>query len=124
MTPEQLKNSRFNAFSIIEVEKGKKVLIFLCENKSMADNLYDLLSTNNYKLTIGVGLKKNYKFELDFLDKGFKFQYDTEQTTGSYPPLLWLANQSVGFVTTGIKGEGQQRYWNDVYLPLIRPLMN
>lgn len=124
MTTEQIKNSRFNAFSILELENKKKVIIFLCETKEMADNLYQLLSIGEYKLTIGISQKKEYRFELDFLKTDFKFQFDTQLTASDYPPLLWLTNSTVSLVTTGIKGEGQQRYWNDNYLQLIRANSN
>lgn len=121
MTEQDLQDAKIQDISILEIENNQKLLILLCDNAESSQRLYDIISTTNYNLTVSVNENNEYNLKIDFIDTDYIMYFASGRTVENYFPITWLAESKVSLITTGFKGEGQQRFWNDNYLNLKKP---
>jgi hypothetical protein len=118
-----LENLPWNDISIQKNANGDYILILVTPNENDASNLYDLIVTNSFDLLVLIDKTKNtYSINLEFLNSDYVIGYDTARTADSYPPLKWLSNAQVKYITTGYWGVPQNGVKICNYNPNIFPI--
>lgn len=103
ITEVDLKRVIWDDISVQQTATGAKILILICKTKKQAATLLKMLHENAFDLQVSINEKtKRYHLALSFSDSEYGIGCDTGKTEKQYPPLGWLKNNSVKFVTTGI----------------------
>ena len=102
---ELLDIFNWHEISIQKNSQGEAFLILAAPTEEQADFMYRVMSLSRLKLEINISKEtKTYIISLVFrynTEKEIEYQRDTELTSDDYPPLLWLNNGSVKYITTG-----------------------
>lgn len=104
-------------FSIIIDSDKNCLLILICKEENGKNGFYNLLTNYDFKLLTFIEDDKTYTISIEFDIANRSLSYSTNLTSEQYPPLIWLNNGTVKYITTGLwLAEGTM---SDYYKPLI-----
>lgn len=84
----------------------KIVLTLQCSSKEIADKLHSILLVNLFKLDVRISPQGVYSVEIVFTEhEDLVLGINTGYTKDEYPPLQFLSNQQVNFITTGYRDD-------------------
>jgi len=102
ITKSDLEKINWSDISIQKNTDGDNILILVTPNENDANRLYNLITANSFNLLVLIDKTKNtYSINLEFLESDYAAGYNTERTADDYPPLKWLSNAQVNYITTG-----------------------
>ncbi len=116
MNEKELNKYSIKGISIQQDSNSSSYFIILVyDSQEVADFMYKVLSTSNFKLEVKLDYKtKIYDLALVLkynLEKDIVYAYCTEETSDDYPPLQFLNNASVKFLTTGVQKNNDAHYY-------------
>lgn len=118
LTEKEIVGILWRDISIQKMANDRFVLILICKQKDQAKRLLEALHNNPFSLEIFINKLRHYTLRIEFLNFEFYIKYDTERTKENYPPLVWLTNHLVKYITTGIwqseTAEGNRICWYDL----------
>lgn len=89
--------------SIQKLPSGVGVFILIYEDKQTARKMLDYIHKYAFDIRLYVDkITKEYRITLEFIDFQVGVNYETAETSETYPPLLWLNTAQVRYITTGI----------------------
>lgn len=116
-----------NQFSWHEISIQKDIsgncFLILASTEEKSQLIYDIMSNSAFRLEVQIDpITKIYSFRLVFRYnkiKDIEYSYDTKLTSEMYPPLVWLTNGTVKFITTGMQSDKDQNLFS-----YRKPLLN
>lgn len=98
---------------------GKKVLILVCELEEQSETLHEWTGDeDNYEIRVYKHpVNKNVSIGLTIKNMGVMLRVDSSHNEDNYPPVKWLYNGEVSFLSFGYLDDKRQLY----YTPL-KPL--
>ena len=98
-----LEKLTWRDISIQKLKSGVSIIILIFETKHEGELLLKMLHNNAFSLRAFIDMStKNYILSLEFSDSEYGIRYDTERTEVTYPPLKWIKDNEVKYITTGI----------------------
>jgi len=121
--PKEILNQfSWHEISIQKDSSGDCFLI-LATTDEKAKLIYDIISICSLRLEVHIDqTTKIYSISLVFnynQNKDIEYSFDTGLTSEIYPPLIWLTNGTVNFITTGVQSEN-----NPTHFSYKKPLLH
>lgn len=105
-----LKEAKCYDYSIQQLQNGKNVLILMCEDSDGSNKLNNILHSNPFDLQVSIeNGTNNYTLLFDFIESDLVFQLKTGRNEQTYPPVTWLKEGKVKFITTGVWGKDSEK---------------
>src|SRR5882757_2716703 len=103
--------------SIQKLTNNTSLLILIFESKNEGEVLLKMLHNNTFSLKAFIDKSTgNYILSLEFAESDYALHYDTERNETSYPPLKWIKEKTIKYITTGIwlepTPDGFRRSWH------------
>ena len=115
LPPEILNLFSWQEISIQKDNSGNCFLI-LATTEEKSKLMYEIISMSRLKIEINIDpVSKIYSLSLVFRynqSKEIVYSYDTGLTSEIYPPLIWLTNGTVNFITTGVQSENNLNHFS------------
>lgn len=103
ITENDLKGILWEDISIQETAERQKILILICKDKEQGERLLDMLHKNAFSIKISIDKEtKRYIIALLFSNSEYGIGCDTGKTEKQYPPLKWIKQNLITYITTGI----------------------
>lgn len=99
-TEDEMKEVRWVDFSILKDKDNNCVLILIAEDEPHKNVLHNFITYTKVGIVSYTNEDKTISFGLIYKDKILK--YDTDLEVDGYPPLQWLLNGEVEFITSGV----------------------
>lgn len=108
-----LPSDILNQFSWHEISIQKDIsgncFLILASTEEKSKLIYNIISISTLRLEVHIeSVTKIYSIGLVFRYnqiKDIEYYYDTGLTSEIYPPLIWMTNGTVKFITTGTQSE-------------------
>ena len=89
--------------SIQKLKSGESVFILIFETQQQGEELLKLLKGNAFSIKIFIDpITNHYRLSLLFTNSEYGIHYDTGRTEQDYPPLKWIKDNQIKYITTGI----------------------
>lgn len=110
LSEDALKESKCYDYSIQQMQNEKNVLILMCEDENCSNKLNQILHSNPFDLKVSLEDKtNNYILTFEFIETDLVFQLKTGRNEQTYPPVTWLKEGKVKFITTGVWGKNSEK---------------
>jgi len=110
LSEDALKEAKCYDYSIQQLENGKNVLILMCEDAEGSNKLNQILHNNPFDLKVSIEEDtNNYILTFKFIETDLVFQLKTGRNEKTYPPVTWLKEGKVKFITTGVWGNDSEK---------------
>lgn len=95
------KDLCWDDLSIQPYKDQSHILVLICDDDEQRLGLYKILNTFQYKFVFTIEPDKTYEFHLDFVNNEFEKSFRTGLTEAKYPPLKFLRQGLVKYITAG-----------------------
>ena len=120
---KKLKEINWKDISIQKIINNEIVLILICESIEQANSLMNILNSNSFELETMIG-KKSKCYFLNLKFSNCELKYNTNCTKENYPPIEWLGNALVKYISCGIWLKNGDAWYRDDLKILGKIILN